>query len=1269
MKNKIPYVTFEKYKIDSPLGHIEHKFINKKSKNNNISFEITNSFFRKNGPIPNPTLITESEGRYKTGKNININNYLSQSKLYPSFNKDIFMGGDNKFQTYKQKEIKSYQDVDYHNSTFMRPFCLSSQSNDNKTFKKNNLNHKVNINITEKRYPSNYSYLESKYIKKKSKEKKNNNNDKNNNICFVDSNLTKDKSKEKSNTIANLSLTKNININKKKIINNNQFINTRYDDEKNNNNASIIKNEKSYDYYKIHKEKINTLVNSSSHYKKKNITLKSINHTSDNNNIAFNINNNQQIKQNKKISMKAMIQPRTPNVYSQNKFKFRSPTIFEEENQDNEFNEYINDKNCTNTDRDLLIKNAEKIGFKKLVFAQNKKKNIIKYKKKIVKQDGERNYQNNVTVTEPFRLTVPKLPATPKEHKTKNLIKVSSNANNNKNNNKNRVNDNNNNTYNNNVIVSINVMKDKKNKIRNKNPNNEPKLQEHIKSKTEFLSQKLNQTQMQIKDDKNPLNLKNRFKRRSTIQAIQILNGNKQRRFSTQNSDIVATVLNKIKSDNYNEHTYNNNKSKKIINDKEKEKEKKKETEKEKEKEKVKDNNKINNNNINNNNKAIENSDKNKATNKYKYNSIKKTKNNGEEIEFKEIEKIIYGNSTEPTIKLKYTNKEKSNRISNNILDKNDDITNKSLNLNNFSKGKFSFKEMNDIKNNKSLSDIKKCQTNNNINTNSNNLKVNNNGNNGNNENNHLISSFLKSNYYSSTSIANSEQDKKINDNNNALNIMKTKSLNNKITNSKISNNNLINNINSKIINYNNLNNNTKSKIINNNLNSNTNGNIIKNEESKKITPDKIKSSTTEYKKNTENTKKAALNEKKEKPANYHNISTLTINATSQKKYEKNLRYQPELAKHESRINEISKHPSKKSLKNEEEWDNTQYRGMRKRTYDAGRGRRGGKNNKNNKKDKKASGSLKDVFTATNYVKSSEGFSLAGKNDQGNKKTNQDTYVIERNVNGILNFNIFGVMDGHGDDGHFASQFVSRYVVHRIKTHPLIKKLDEPQEIYNALISNGYDIIANIYLDADIQIQKEKFDCTRSGTTIVLVIQLEEHIICANTGDSRAILIYDDNYDDNLVNSKIFLLSYDCKPELPEEKKRIYECGGVVEKAYYPDDEDDPIIPYRVWAKDEDYPGLAMSRSIGDMDAKKVGVIPNPQIVEYTIDYFSKYMLICSDGIWEFMKNEQAMKIGNKYYLRNDPAGLCHELTQESIKLWEKREVVIDDITVVVVFF
>jgi serine/threonine protein phosphatase PrpC len=151
------------------------------------------------------------------------------------------------------------------------------------------------------------------------------------------------------------------------------------------------------------------------------------------------------------------------------------------------------------------------------------------------------------------------------------------------------------------------------------------------------------------------------------------------------------------------------------------------------------------------------------------------------------------------------------------------------------------------------------------------------------------------------------------------------------------------------------------------------------------------------------------------------------------------------------------------------------------------------------------------------------------------------------------------------------------------------------------------------------------------------------------------------------MHSKVFPLSYDCKPELPNERKRILARGGIVERAY------DPYYgetgPYRVWGRGEDAPGLAMSRSIGDMDAKRFGVIPNPQIVEYTIDYFTKYLIMASDGIWEFISNEQAMKLSNKYYLRNDCSGICHELTQRAISLWEKNDYVIDDITVLVVLF
>ena len=312
-----------------------------------------------------------------------------------------------------------------------------------------------------------------------------------------------------------------------------------------------------------------------------------------------------------------------------------------------------------------------------------------------------------------------------------------------------------------------------------------------------------------------------------------------------------------------------------------------------------------------------------------------------------------------------------------------------------------------------------------------------------------------------------------------------------------------------------------------------------------------------------------------------------------------------------------------------------------------------------------------------NYIKSCKSISISGTTEEGFKKRNQDSFVIERNINGIYNFNIFGVLDGHGDDGHYVSQFVSRFIINSIKNNSIIKKCTTPKEIYEKIILNKYKLIENIFLDADMQIRKEKFDYKGSGTTCIIIIQLEEKIICANTGDSRAIIVYNKSSNNNnknnnkkniLGNSKVFPLSYDCKPDLPNERKRIYEHGGVVEKALDEYDEEEEG-PFRVYIKGEDYPGLAMSRSIGDIDAKKIGVIPNPQFIEYTINDETKYMIICSDGIWEFISNEEAMKIGNEYYLNNDPSGLCQCLYETSLDYWNEEGYSVDDITAIVVFF
>ena len=400
---------------------------------------------------------------------------------------------------------------------------------------------------------------------------------------------------------------------------------------------------------------------------------------------------------------------------------------------------------------------------------------------------------------------------------------------------------------------------------------------------------------------------------------------------------------------------------------------------------------------------------------------------------------------------------------------------------------------------------------------------------------------------------------------------------------------------------------------------------------------------------------------------NQHSSKNLKSNAL------KNILKSPQIQKSRY-LSNIPKYKSSESYQisgknenDEDNWEDNEYMGLKKKTYDPGRRKIKNKHKTDTNDLIKNTFVPSDVFSQAIFIKACESHTVPGKNEKGKKKINQDSYIIERNINGILNFNIFGVLDGHGEDGHYASQFVSRYIITHLKNHPFLKKCEDTKEIYEKLISNGYEIISNLFVEADIQIQKERFDFKNSGTTCVLVLQLEEKIICANAGDSRAIMIYDKNKDDSLLESQIYNLSYDCKPELPNEKKRIYESGGSVEKAL--DENDQPVGPYRVWANGEEYPGLAMSRSIGDIDAKKIGVIPNPQIVEYNIDYGTKYMIICSDGIWEFISNNDAMIMGNKYYLRNDAAGLCRELYKKSVELWLKEDIVVDDITTIVVFF
>lgn len=143
-------------------------------------------------------------------------------------------------------------------------------------------------------------------------------------------------------------------------------------------------------------------------------------------------------------------------------------------------------------------------------------------------------------------------------------------------------------------------------------------------------------------------------------------------------------------------------------------------------------------------------------------------------------------------------------------------------------------------------------------------------------------------------------------------------------------------------------------------------------------------------------------------------------------------------------------------------------------------------------------------------------------------------------------------------------------------------------------------------------------------------------------------------------------LSRDQKPSQTDEMARILENNGRVEP--YFDENGEPLGPLRVWLKYEDIPGLAMSRSFGDELASTVGVIAVPEILEVNFKEEDKFIILATDGLWEFIESEECVKIVKDYYLKNDIQGAAEFLVKESSKRWIKEESVIDDITIIIVF-
>ncbi len=276
------------------------------------------------------------------------------------------------------------------------------------------------------------------------------------------------------------------------------------------------------------------------------------------------------------------------------------------------------------------------------------------------------------------------------------------------------------------------------------------------------------------------------------------------------------------------------------------------------------------------------------------------------------------------------------------------------------------------------------------------------------------------------------------------------------------------------------------------------------------------------------------------------------------------------------------------------------------------------------------------------------------------KKINQDKIFITNLKNKYYNYKFIGVCDGHGEYGHIISNFIC---------------LNLPKNLENNLNTNfykNYNLLlknhiknACFYTNSQI-INNSNINSILSGSTCSSILfDLNNNnnnninkLYSINIGDSRSVFFP--------LHSNPVFLSTDHTPNETKEKERILSFGGRILK--FKEFNNEFVGPLRIWLKNEDVPGLAMTRSFGDLIASSVGVICEPEIKEFDVDD-EGVVVVGSDGLWEYFEVKEMEKYVKKMKLNGkDSKFMANELERIARQKWRENDEGVDDISVVVVY-
>ena len=249
------------------------------------------------------------------------------------------------------------------------------------------------------------------------------------------------------------------------------------------------------------------------------------------------------------------------------------------------------------------------------------------------------------------------------------------------------------------------------------------------------------------------------------------------------------------------------------------------------------------------------------------------------------------------------------------------------------------------------------------------------------------------------------------------------------------------------------------------------------------------------------------------------------------------------------------------------------------------------------------------------------------------RKSMEDYHCIKQNLlkNNSFIYSYFAIFDGHS--GNEVALYLSKHL-HKILSK-LLFNLNESinnnlNNIINTNINKNDNNSQNNHNNKIISLMKKSFEIADeeilnnltytkdvgSTGTIILLYKLKNennnifsrYLICANIGDSKGYLLTKNNFTQ---------ITKEHKCNDIKEVERIKKNGGIV-------------FNNRVFGT------LMLTRSFGDKEMKKYGVISTPDCFCHKIKDEDLYIVIASDGVWDAVSEEEIMQMGGDKFSSDD---------------------------------